>query len=157
LVASVLRDHAKAVLAGTAPASLPVPEAEPARLKAVEPSPPTQTVFCLRTIKWTDSRGEKHVAQQYDDASLELHIAARAIKRGVCAPVNDPRRKTLLHAHGGKHPRADAIDTIDLDEQATRPPHIAPVMARDPLASAEFREIDLSAEARTLKIEAPRL
>jgi hypothetical protein len=36
LVSNVLRDHAKAVLAGTAPASLPKPEAEPAQLRAVE-------------------------------------------------------------------------------------------------------------------------
>jgi hypothetical protein len=39
LVSRVLRDHAKAVLAGTAPASLPTPEAEPAQLRKVEPPP----------------------------------------------------------------------------------------------------------------------
>jgi hypothetical protein len=43
LVSSVLRDHAKAVLAGTAPASLPKPEAEPAQLRKVEP-PSVQVV-----------------------------------------------------------------------------------------------------------------
>jgi hypothetical protein len=43
LVSSVLRDHAKAVLAGTAPASLPKPEPAPAQLKAVE-QPPTHVV-----------------------------------------------------------------------------------------------------------------
>ncbi len=37
LVSSVLRDHAKAVLAGTAPASLPKPEAECVQLSVVEP------------------------------------------------------------------------------------------------------------------------
>jgi hypothetical protein len=36
-------------------------------------------------------------------------------------------------------------------------PHIAAIMASDPLASADFRVIDRSAEARTLKIEVPRL
>jgi hypothetical protein len=40
LVTNVLRDHAKAVLAGTAPASLPKPEADPSQLKVVEPTPP---------------------------------------------------------------------------------------------------------------------
>jgi hypothetical protein len=60
-----------------------------------------------------------------------------------------------LHAHGGKHPRADALDTIDLDESEHRP--IAPIMASDPLASADFRVIDRGSEARTLKIEVPRL
>src|SRR6202171_2372281 len=39
LVSRVLRDHAKAVLAGTAPASLPQPEAEPAPLRVLEPAP----------------------------------------------------------------------------------------------------------------------
>jgi hypothetical protein len=43
LVTNVLRDHAKAVLAGTAPASLPKPEPDPAQLKAVEP-PPTHVI-----------------------------------------------------------------------------------------------------------------
>ena len=38
LVTNVLRDHAKAVLAGTAPASLPKPEADPSQLKVVEPT-----------------------------------------------------------------------------------------------------------------------
>jgi hypothetical protein len=46
----------------------------------------------------------------------------------------------------------------DLDnEEATSSPHIAPVMASDPVASADFRLIDRSAEARSLKIEVPRL
>ena len=39
LVSSVLRDHAKAVLAGTAPASLPKPEPDPSQLKSVEQPP----------------------------------------------------------------------------------------------------------------------
>jgi hypothetical protein len=43
LVTNVLRDHAKAVLAGTVPASLPKPEPAPAQLKAVE-QPPTHVV-----------------------------------------------------------------------------------------------------------------
>ena len=43
LVTNVLRDHAKAVLAGTAPASLPKPEPDPSQLKVVEP-PPTHVV-----------------------------------------------------------------------------------------------------------------
>jgi hypothetical protein len=147
LIASVLRDHAAAVLAGHAPASLPLPQAEPAPLKAVEP-PPLQTLFCLRTIKWTDANGKKHIVQQYEDAQLAPHLAARAIRRGACVQLDDPRRKNLLGAHGGKHPRADALDTVDLDEQATRSPH-DPIMASDPvLASANFRELDRSAEPR---------
>jgi len=43
VITSGLRDHAKAVLVGTAPASLPKPEPNPAQLKAVEP-PPTHVV-----------------------------------------------------------------------------------------------------------------
>jgi hypothetical protein len=42
LVTNVLRDHAKAVLAGTAPASLPKPEPEPAPVRRIEP--PTEVV-----------------------------------------------------------------------------------------------------------------
>jgi hypothetical protein len=42
-ISKVLREHAKAVLGGSAPASLPKPEPEPTQLKAVEP-PPTHVV-----------------------------------------------------------------------------------------------------------------
>jgi hypothetical protein len=50
------------------------------------------------------------------------------------------------------------VDLLDLDdEKATRPPHIVPVMATDPLTSADFQVIDRSAEARTIKIAVPRL
>lgn len=50
LIASVLRDHAAAVLAGIAPASLPVPEAEPARLKVVELQALAPTVSAPKVI-----------------------------------------------------------------------------------------------------------
>jgi hypothetical protein len=78
VVTNVLRDHARAVLAGTAPASLPKPQAEPAKLTVPEPA------------------------------------------------------------------------------RETRPQHIAPVTASDPLASADFQVIDRSADARTLNISVAR-
>ena len=71
--------------------------------------------------------------------------------------LNDPRRKQLLGSRGGHHVDPNSRDLLDLDdEEATRPPHIAPVMASDPIASADFTVIDCG-PARTIKVAAPRL
>jgi hypothetical protein len=155
LVATVLRDHAAAVLAGTAPASLPLPEALPVPLTAGASASSLQTLFCLRTIKWTDTSGKKHIVQQYEDAELEPHIAARAIKRQACVGLGDPRRSKLLHAHGGKHAR-DALDTIDLDSEVARDPAHDPIMSDQVLRAANFRVIDRG-PAQTMPIAAQRL
>jgi hypothetical protein len=75
----------------------------------------------------------------------------------AAVPITDERRIRLRGARGGDFNFA-APDVVDLDNKAaTCPPHVAPVIASDPLASADFRVIDRSAEARTLKIEVPRL
>jgi hypothetical protein len=112
----------------------------------------------LRSAKYRDHAGKVRYAAQYEDCEMPVQTAQRALRRSAAVSLDDPRRKQLHGSRGGQHVNQNAVDLLDLDdEQATRPPHIAPVMASDPLASADFRIIDRSAEARTLKIEVPRL
>jgi hypothetical protein len=123
-----------------------------------EPTLETRRVFALRSLKWKDAQGEQRYGLQYEDADLTPIAAQRGLRIGAVVPLDDPRRKQLRGSRGGQHVDRSAVDLLDLDDEAaTCPPHIAPVMASDPLASADFRMIDRSAEARTLKIEVPRL
>jgi hypothetical protein len=150
-----LRGMVGAIRDGAAP--IPTPKAAPEPVAVVEPPPPTQTVFMLRSAKYRDHDGRTRFAGQYEDATMPVSPAQRALRNGVAVPVTDPRCRELRGARGGDF-NFDAPDVVDLDdEEATRPPHIEPVMASDPLASADFRVIDRGAEARTLKIEVPRL
>jgi hypothetical protein len=136
-VAGVLEGHAKAVLSGTAPASLPkLPE--PVQPKIVE-QVPIERVFTLRVVRWRDAHGVEQVADQYTDADMTLAAAARGKRCHAITSLGDNRRRELLNAHGGRHPnRAHALD-LD-DETATRPPHaphIEPVLASAPSAKVE--------------------
>jgi hypothetical protein len=118
----------------------------------VVPPEPTEVVFTLRSIRWRDAKGVQKIADQYTDADLPLDTARRALSRGLVAPVSHPRRRELLNAHGGRHPNPNYA--FDLDEEP-QVQSAAPV-AHDVLASADFRVIDRSKEARTIQIEVPR-
>jgi hypothetical protein len=149
-----LRATVDRVKTGDAPMP-PEPVSEP--VTAVEPPPPTQTVWLLRSVKYRDNAGMVRLARQYDDAEMPMETAQRALHRGVAALVTDPRRRDLKGARGGDPVNARAIDIIDLDavDEATVP---AIGTENNPvLAAAKFRVIDRSSEARTLKIEVPRL
>ncbi|HMF66200.1 MAG TPA: hypothetical protein VK602_01155 [Phyllobacterium sp.] len=131
------------------------PDAPPVAVS--EPAPEMRTVFMLRSGKYRDHDGNARFAVQYEDAALPPIAARNALRCRAAVPVTDPCRANLLGARGGDINFA-APDVVDLDnEEATSPPHIAPVMASDPLASANFQVIDRGAEARVLKISVPRL
>jgi len=96
---------------------------EPVQPKVTE-QVPTERAFTLRVVRWVDAHGIEQVADQYTDCNLTLAAAARGKRCHAVTGLNDPRRRELLNAHGGRHPnRAQALDLND--EQATRPPHAA--------------------------------
>jgi hypothetical protein len=149
-----LRATVAAILDGAAPIPSPKPKLEP--VSVIEPAPPTQTVFMMRSVKYRDHDGRKRFAGQWEDALMPVAAAQRAMRLGVAVSTADPRRGQLRGARGGDFNFA-ASDVVDLDaEEQTHPSHVEPIMASDPLASADFRVIDRSAETRTLKIEVPR-
>jgi hypothetical protein len=151
-----LRGMVTAIFDGAAPIPPRKPEPEP--VVVVEPAPETRRLFALRAIKWRDANGRQRHGLQFEDHELTPAAAQRGLRIGAVVPLTDPRRKQLLGSRGGHHVDPNSRDLLDLDdEEATRPPHIAPVLPSDPLASADFRVIDRSAEARVLKIAVPRL
>jgi hypothetical protein len=144
MVANVLQHHAKAVLAGTAPASLPKPEAQPAPAVAVEQKPPTRTLFAMRSIKWRED-GRQRTALQWSDVELPEHLAERALRTGACVPLTSEHRKKLLGARGGQHPPSpDTPDLTDLDLLSDASGAIYEPLAaqNDAVITANFKRMD---------------
>jgi hypothetical protein len=150
-----LRGTVGAIRDGAAPIPAPKAAAEP--VSAVEPPPSTQTVFMMRSARFRDHAGVTRTARQYDDAEMPVQTAERALRRNVAVPVSDPRRANLKGVRGGFHPDPRAPDIVDLDAvDEAKVPGIG--AENNPvLAAANFRVIDRSSEAHTLKIEVPRL
>jgi hypothetical protein len=141
MVTHVLRDHAKAVLNKTAPASLPKPK--PAPVVVVEQRPPMRTLFCLKSIKWRED-GRLRTSLQWTDAELPLGLAERALRFGACVGLDHPKRKELLGARGGVHPDVNAVDIIDLDNisDSSGAVYEPPGMQNDAVINANFKRVD---------------
>jgi hypothetical protein len=152
-----LKHHAKQVLSGHAPASLPKPEPEPAPAVIEQPAP-TQRYFAMQSIKWTDAKGELRFCQQYEDADLTPAAAQRGLRCNAVVPLADARRKSLKGARGGEHVSKTALDLIDLDdEQAIRSPNHQPIMASDPVAQANITPFDRGVPERKLLTAGPQV
>lgn len=120
----------------------PIPSAKPEVIepKVIEPPPPTETVFMLKSVKFSHDSRTRYAAQ-FEDFEMPLQYAQRALRCGAAVPMTDPRRRELHGARGGQHANPNALDIVDLDdEEATRSPHIAPILASDPV----LREGELS-------------
>ncbi|WP_461327949.1 hypothetical protein [Bradyrhizobium huanghuaihaiense] len=125
----------------------------PAAFVVDERTPETQTVFMLRSTHYRDHDGRKRFAGQWDDATMPVATAQRALDKGIAVPLTDPRRAQLRGIRGGDFdPKAaDVIDLDAVDDAAS-------AATRDrALNDANFTIIDRSAEARTIQIEVPRL
>jgi hypothetical protein len=123
VVAELLRDHAKAVLSGTAAAMLPKPETPFVPPTIAEPV--VRRLFTTRSISWTDAEGMLRVAQKFTDANLPLVAADRAIAARVCVEMTDPARKKNHNQWPG-HP--DPPQCYSLDE----PDGVAAIDATEP-------------------------
>ncbi|MCK1495043.1 hypothetical protein IVB14_32725 [Bradyrhizobium sp. 180] len=129
----------------------PIPAAKPADtpIAAAEPAPPTQTVFMLKSAKFREHDGRSHFAGQWEDATMPVATAQRALGMGIAVPVTDPRRAQLRGTRGGDF-SPQAPDVVDLDAM--------PQVETDPvMRAANFTVIDRSAEARTGQISVRRV
>lgn len=129
----------------------PIPAAKPADtpIAAAEPAPPTQTVFMLKSAKFREHDGRSHFAGQWEDATMPVATAQRALGMGIAVPVTDPRRAQLRGTRGGDF-SPQAADVVDLDAM--------PQVETDPvMRAANFTVIDRSAEARTGQISVRRV
>jgi hypothetical protein len=138
--------------------AIPREEPEPKPVAVIEPAPPMQTVFLLKTVKFRDHARKTCYGAQYEDCAMPLQTAQRALRCGAAVPLTDERRRHLRGARGGDV-NVLAPDTVDLDavEEPRSVPYIGLNTADPALREANFTVVDRSAEARTLKIEVPRL
>jgi hypothetical protein len=147
-----LRTAVTAIRDGVVPIPAPKPDSVPV---VAEPAPPTMTVFMLKSARYRDYDGRKRFAGQYEDATMPMPMAQRALRHGVAVSVADSRRTQLLGVRGGDY-KPNAADVVDLD--AIKDGSGVPYLGADPvLREAGFIEIDRSAEAHTILIEVPRL
>jgi hypothetical protein len=119
-----------------------------------EPESPTMTVFMLGSARYRDHAGRKRFAGQWEDATMPVATAQRALRQGVAVPVTDPRRAQLHGARGGDF-NPDGPDVVDFDAVET-PKDVSHVKSNPALREANFIVLDRSAEARTIQIEVPR-
>ncbi|MGY3134884.1 hypothetical protein ACVWZM_005566 [Bradyrhizobium sp. USDA 4501] len=122
---------------------------------AAEPTPEMQTVFMLRSAWFRDEHGQRKFAGQYEDATMPIAAALRALDQCIAVDVTDPRRAQLCGVRGGDF-NPQAADVIDLDT-IEEPMSATPVELDRVLRDAVFTVIDRSADARTIQIEVPRL
>jgi hypothetical protein len=124
MISADVRNAIAAIAAGT----MPVP-VKPAAVVVAEIAPPpeeeTETLFCLKSVKWKDRDGVLQIAGQFEDVELPRSLVSRALRLNACVPMNDPHRRELLGARGGHHPSAD--HAVDLDEDPPAP-HDDPVV-----------------------------
>jgi hypothetical protein len=90
----LLRERARQVIDGSAPASLPTPEA--AFVPTIPVKPVTRRLFSLKPVSWTDGSGDLRVAQRWNDVDLPIPAAEKAIERVGCRGRCSLERYCLL-------------------------------------------------------------
>jgi HAMP domain-containing protein len=89
MIVGALYAHAKAVLAGGAPASLPRPAAPAPVLTVVPQQEPMQTVFIKRNVKYLDQAGRTVTIAGNRKHSLPQKLAEEALSTNLALPLSD--------------------------------------------------------------------
>jgi hypothetical protein len=87
---------------------------EPPAVVAVEPAPPTMTVFMLKSARFTDHDGRRKFAGQWTDQAMPAALAERALRHGLAVTTAHPMHETHRGMRGADYV-ADAPDIIDID------------------------------------------
>lgn len=148
------------IVAGVSSGELPIPlrgKNQPA-LVAAPPSPPTERIFTIKSIAWSDEEGKINRARGFNDIDLPPALAARAISLGAATTLDDPRRKKLrgMLAGAGEPLLEKCVPLNDIGELAkdepsaeASPPIFEPLdhVPRAPflLTSSTSEPLDLSA------------
>jgi hypothetical protein len=145
-----LRAMAASIRNGSAP--IPAPKLVPEPVAVIEPAPPTQTVFMLRSARYRDHDGRTRFAGQYEDAMMPVPTAQRALRHAVAVSVADPRRAQLRGARGGDfNPLAPDVVDLDAIKEPKGVPYLGVDIADPALRTANFTVIDRG-PARKLEI-----
>jgi hypothetical protein len=113
MVVGALKQHARGVLSGQAPASLPRPAAPAPVLTVVGPPPePTMNVFLVRHVKFINATGGTTTAGKYKRADLPKKLAELALSSGVALAISDKRMHDLAQLASPLQPDETSCEWI---------------------------------------------
>jgi hypothetical protein len=122
VVVEVLRQHGRAVLNHSAPAMLATAEAP--FVPTIPVKPVTTRLFATRAVRWVDSSGETKLSRKWVDVDLPPETAERALKSGVCLPLDHPMRRTHLN-QSPAHVDPSWCTSLDVDDTEVAQPSLA--------------------------------
>jgi hypothetical protein len=122
VLGEVLRNYGRQVLDGTAPATLPTQE-NPFK-PTIPVKPVTTRLFATRAVRWVDSSGETKLSRKWVDVDLPPETAERALKSGVCLPLDHPMRRTHLN-QSPAHVDPSWCTSLDVDDTEVAQPSLA--------------------------------
>jgi hypothetical protein len=122
VLAEVLRNRGRQVLDGTAPAMLATAEAP--FVPTIPVKPVTTRLFATRAVRWVDSSGETKLSRKWVDVDLPPETAERALKSGVCLPLDHPMRRTHLN-QSPAHVDPSWCTSLDVDNTEVAQPSVA--------------------------------
>jgi hypothetical protein len=122
VLAEVLRQHGRAVLNHSASATLPTSEAP--FVPTIPVKPVTTRLFATRAVRWVDSSGETKLSRKWVDVDLPPETAERALKSGVCLPLDHPMRRTHLN-QSPAHVDPSWCTSLDVDDMEVAQPSVA--------------------------------
>jgi hypothetical protein len=123
---------------------IPRAEAAPAPIRAIAPPPPTERIFALRHISWTDPTS-RHLmlGQRYSVCQMPPAAAERALEHGAAIRVDDERCIKLNGSWPHRPTRAEECLNLDSDVSA---PVIADKLAApsvvEPTRHSAFEPLD---------------
>jgi hypothetical protein len=136
-----LRSMVRAITEGNAP--IPAPKSVAAPVVAIDPAPPVQTVFMIKSAKYRGADGKMVYCGQYEDAAMPVEIAQKALRSAAAVSVTDDRRRQLRGSRGGDFNFA-APDVVDLDSisDSSGAVYEPSGMQNDAVISANFKRVD---------------
>jgi hypothetical protein len=149
VLGEVLKQHARAVLNGSAKAEMPTPEKP--FVAPVEVQPVTTQVFVMKQVRWTAAEGQRF-APKYAILDLPPDVADRALNLKACTPIPGPEWAAYKGTYSPFNHHAEAIN---LDAEAVEGETLsptAPPYGKAPMPKAFGRNSDF-----VETIGAPRL
>jgi len=131
-----LRAMVNAIAEGNAP--IPPAKPQPAPVAVIEPGPPMQEVFMIKSAKYRAADGKMRYCGQYTDATMPAEIAQKALRCGAAVSIADDRRRQLRGSRCGNF-NFSAPDVVDLDSVSdlSGARYVGPEMV-DPVAQANM-------------------
>jgi hypothetical protein len=108
MIAAALKAHARGVLAGTGPASLPRPAA-PAPVLTVVPQEPMVNLFVVRNIRYVASGGDVVCCGRNRRHDLPARIGELALAAGAAVPLSDRKRIAAFEGTSGMYVPSEEI------------------------------------------------